>query len=71
MKITYEELNELQRQQTIIDYAQRLRNTLICLHDLSKSEHKTQLSEMMKYVSLIEKEAIKNIRKMVEVSEDE
>lgn len=66
MKITYEELNELQTQQKIRDYAQDTINTLNCLNNIVEEKHNEKIMEMMNEVRAIEDEAVENIRKMIE-----
>lgn len=65
MKITYEELNELQTQQKIRDYAQETINTLNCLNNIVEEKHNEKITEMMNEVRAIEEEAVENIRKMI------
>ena len=69
MKITYDEFNELQTQQKIRDYAQDVKNTLICLEQLAKRKNKKKIRDMMYCISSIENEAVNNIRAMIEGSE--
>lgn len=69
MKITYDEFNELQIQQKIRDYAQDVKNTLICLEQLAKRKNKKKIRDMMSCISSIENEAVNNIRAMIEGSE--
>lgn len=69
MKISYDEFNELQIQQKIRDYAQDVKNTLICLEQLAKRKNKKKIRDMMSCISSIENEAVNNIRAMIEGSE--
>lgn len=67
MKITYEEFNELQTQQTIRNYAQETISILNCLNNIIDEEkHNKKIIEMMNEVRAIEDEAVENIRKMIE-----
>lgn len=66
MKISYDEFNELQIQQKIRDYAQDVKNTLICLEQLAKRKNKKKIRDMMSCISSIENEAVNNISKMIE-----
>lgn len=66
MKITYEEFNELQRQQMIRDYASEASYVLYNLSNIVGKEHNKKISEIGKQLYVIRDEAIENIRKMVE-----
>ena len=67
MKIGYYEFNRLQEQQNIRNSAQSAWNELNNLHSMVlKGETKKQIKGVMEAVKLIEKEAIENIREMID-----
>lgn len=66
MEITYDEFNELQAQQKIRDYAHAIYHDLIYLNCIASPEHDEKIMTMANKIKLIEDEAVKNIRKMIE-----
>lgn len=71
MKISYEEFNELQKQQKIRDYAQDIHNTLICLEQIVERKDKQVIRDFMIYVRHIENKAVTNIENMIEEVKDD
>ena len=61
MKITYEEFNDLQRQQKIRDYAQEIFNTLICLGYIAENKHSKQQQFLYRYFYNLDNEIINEI----------
>lgn len=71
MKISYEEFNELQRQQKIRDYTINIYHALICLEQVVERNDKKQIRDIMPCILSVNNKAIKNIQKMISGDEDD